>query len=229
MTQTRKATNIHWHEGQVTRADRERAHGHRGATLWFTGLSGSGKSTLARALEEALFERGCQVYVLDGDNIRHGLNRDLGFSPADRTENIRRIGEVAKLFTDFGALVLTAFISPYREDRAAVRALMAAGDFIEVYVHAALDVCEDRDRKGLYKKARRGEIQEFTGISAPYEAPEGPELVVRTDRHTLDECVTQLVAFLEQHGYLAGSRTEGAADGALEEATSGRSDAATGL
>ena len=227
MTQTRKATNIHWHEGQITRADRERAHGHRGATLWFTGLSGSGKSTLARALEEALFERGCQVYVLDGDNIRHGLNRDLGFSPADRTENIRRIGEVAKLFTDFGALVLTAFISPYREDRAAVRALMGVGDFIEVYVDAALDVCEDRDPKGLYKKARRGEIPEFTGISAPYEAPEAPELVVRTDRHTIDECVAQLVAFLEQRGYLAGSGTDGAADGALEQATSGRSDAAT--
>ncbi len=202
MTQTRKATNIHWHEGQITRADRERAHGHRGATLWFTGLSGSGKSTLARALEEALFERDCQVYVLDGDNIRHGLNRDLGFSPADRTENIRRIGEVAKLFTDFGALVLTAFISPYREDRAAVRALMREGDFIEVYVEAALNVCEDRDPKGLYKKARRGEIPEFTGISAPYEAPEAPELVVRTDRHTVDECVSQLIGFLEQRGYL---------------------------
>jgi adenylylsulfate kinase len=202
MTDIQKATNIHWHEGAITRADRERAHGHRGATLWFTGLSGSGKSTLARALEEVLFERGCQVYVLDGDNIRHGLNRDLGFSPADRTENIRRIGEVAKLFTDFGALVLTAFISPYRADRAAVRALMYEGDFVEVYVEADLNVCEDRDPKGLYKKARRGEIPEFTGVSAPYEAPEAPELVVRTDRNTVDECVAQLIGFLQARGYV---------------------------
>jgi adenylylsulfate kinase len=227
MTQTQKATNIHWHEGQITRADRERAHGHRGATLWFTGLSGSGKSTLARALEEALFERDCQVYVLDGDNIRHGLNRDLGFSPADRTENIRRIGEVAKLFTDFGALVLTAFISPYREDRATVRKLMGEGDFIEVYVEAALDVCEDRDPKGLYKKARRGEIPEFTGISAPYEAPEAPELVVRTDRYSVDECVAQLLEFLEQRGYLATSaESTPAADRALSDAASRGASAA---
>ena len=202
MTETPKSTNIHWHEGEITRADRERVHGHGGATLWFTGLSGSGKSTLARAVEEALFERGCQVYVLDGDNVRHGLNRDLGFSPEDRSENIRRIGEVAKLFTDFGALVLTAFISPYREDRDAVRALMPEGDFVEIHVDCALDVCEERDPKGLYKKARRGEIPEFTGISAPYEAPESPELSVRTDRSSLEECAVQVVQYLESNGHL---------------------------
>src|ERR671939_233375 len=149
MTQTPKSENIFWHEGQITRADRERLHGHRGVTIWLTGLSGSGKSTLARAAEEALLERGCQVYVLDGDNIRHGLNRDLGFSPADRTENIRRIGEVAKLFTDFGAIVLTAFISPYREDRNTARAVHAEGDFVEVFVDCSLEVCEERDAQLL--------------------------------------------------------------------------------
>lgn len=198
-----KSKNIHWHAGEITRADRERAHGHRGAILWFTGLSGSGKSTLARALEEALFERGCRAYVLDGDNIRHGLNRDLGFSPEDRTENIRRIGEVAKLFTDSGALVLTAFISPYREDRDAVRDIMGEGDFVEVFVECELDVCEERDPKGLYKKARAGEIPGFTGISAPYEAPTAPELTVRTDRHSIEECVAQLIEHLEENGYLS--------------------------
>ena len=207
MADNSKSENIHWHAGEITRADRERVHGHRGATLWFTGLSGSGKSTLARALEEVLFERGCQVYVLDGDNIRHGLNRDLGFSPADRTENIRRIGEVAKLFTDFGALVLTAFISPYREDRNSARVLIGTGDFIEVFVDCDLDVCEGRDPKGLYKKARAGEIPEFTGISAPYEVPEGPELTVDTARYSVTEAVAQVVAFLEQEGYIPASGT----------------------
>jgi adenylylsulfate kinase len=176
---------------------------HEGELVVITGLSGSGKSTLARALEEALFERGCAVYVLDGDNIRHGLNRDLGFSPEDRTENIRRIGEVAKLFTDFGAIVLTAFISPYRADRDTVRALMAEGDFIEVYAECGLEVCEQRDPKGLYRKARAGQIPEFTGISAPYEAPAAPELVVRTDRATVEECVARLVGYLEENGYLS--------------------------
>ncbi|MCI0433309.1 MAG: adenylyl-sulfate kinase [Gemmatimonadetes bacterium] len=207
-----KSRNIVWHDGEIRRADRERAHGHRGATLWFTGLSGSGKSTLARALEAALYERGCCVYVLDGDNVRHGLNRDLGFSPADRTENIRRIGEVAKLFTDFGAFTLTAFISPYREDREAVRALMPQGDFIEVFVDCALDVCEARDPKGLYQKARRGEIPEFTGISAPYEAPVSPEIVLRSDSLTPEACVEQLVQYLEANGYLsAGAAVEAGA------------------
>jgi len=198
-----KSENISWHHGDVTRADRERVHNHRGATIWMTGLSGSGKSTLARALESALFERGCSVYVLDGDNIRHGLNRDLGFSPEDRKENIRRIGEVAKLFTDAGMFAVTAFISPYREDRDMVRALMGKQDFLEVYVECALDVCEARDPKGLYKKARAGQIPEFTGISAPYEAPAAPELTLRTDQLTVDQCIERLLAHLSAHGYLA--------------------------
>lgn len=200
-----KSKNIKWHPGEVTRADRERVHRHRGATLWFTGLSASGKSTLARAVEEKLFDRGCRVYVLDGDNVRHGLNRDLGFSPDDRTENIRRIGEVAKLFTDFGAIVLTAFISPYREDRDSIRAIMNEGDFLEVFVDCDLAVCEERDPKGLYRKARSGEIPQFTGISAPYETPEAPELVVNTARYDVEESADQVIAFLEQTGYLAPS------------------------
>src|SRR5438874_3140723 len=181
-----KATNIVWHQGAVTRADRERLSGHRSATVWFTGLSGSGKSTIAVALEKALWERGVHAFVLDGDNVRHGLNKNLGFSPADRTENIRRIGEVAKLFTEAGIVALTAFISPYRADRDQVRALMPTGDFIEVYVECPIDVCEQRDVKGLYKKARAGEIKEFTGISAPYEAPLRPELAIDTSRQSVE-------------------------------------------
>lgn len=206
-----KSRNIFWHEGDVRRADRERAHGHRGATVWMTGLSGSGKSTLARLLEAALFERGCHAYVLDGDNVRHGLNRDLGFSPEDRAENIRRIGEVSKLFVDAGAIVVTAFISPYRADRDQARALMAGGDFIEVHVDCSLEACEARDTKGLYQKARRGEVKEFTGISAPYEAPASPEIVVHTDRSTPAECVDQLLGYLESRGYLGVPADAGAA------------------
>ncbi len=198
-----KSKNITWHEGKITREDRERVHGHRGATLWFTGLSGSGKSTLALTLEERLFERGCQTYVLDGDNVRHGLNRDLGFSPEDRTENIRRIGEVAKLFVDAGSLVLTAFISPYREDRDANRAILSDGQFIEVFVQAPLEVCEERDPKGLYEKARSGEIPNFTGISAPYEEPESPELVIHTAEQTVAESADRIIAWLEANGYIA--------------------------
>jgi adenylylsulfate kinase len=201
MSQT-KSRNIFWTEGSVTRADRERANGHRGATLWFTGLSGSGKSTLARALEEALFARGCQCYVLDGDNVRHGLNRDLGFSPADRTENIRRIGEVSKLLTDLGAFAVTAFISPYCEDRDQVRARMDAGDFIEVYVDAPLGVCEERDPKGLYKKARAGQIKNFTGIDDPYEAPVNPEIHLRTDEMSLEEEVIKVIEYLLDNGII---------------------------
>ena len=208
-----KSGNIFWVEGRVARADRERRSGHRGATLWLTGLSGSGKSTLALALEHALFQRGCRAYVLDGDNIRHGLNRDLGFSPEDRTENIRRIGEVAKLFTDAGVLVVTAFISPYRSDRDAVRALLDEGDFIEVFVDCDLAVCEERDPKGLYQKARRGEIPEFTGISAPYEAPEQAELTIDTGARDVETCVAQLIGYLEASGRL-GSRAETPATGA---------------
>ncbi len=204
-----KSENIFRVEGRIRRADREQSAGHRGATLWFTGLSGSGKSTLALALEHALFERGCRVYVLDGDNIRHGLNRDLGFSPEDRTENIRRIGEVAKLFTDAGVLVLTAFISPYREDRDAVRALMESGDFIEVFVDCALEVCEQRDVKGLYEKARRGEIKEFTGISAPYEEPLNPELRIDTSTRDVAQCVGDLIAFMEEKGLVSRTAPAG--------------------
>jgi adenylyl-sulfate kinase len=208
-----KSQNIQWQDSDVQRADRERRNGHRGVTLWLTGLSGSGKSTLARRLESALFERGCQVYVLDGDNMRHGLNRDLGFSPEDRAENIRRIGEVARLLTDLGTIVITAFISPYRADRAMARGLMAGGDFIEAYIDCALAVCEERDPKGLYKKARRGEVKEFTGVSAPYEAPESPELVIRTDQFTPAECVSRMLGHLEASGYLGATADVGAGSG----------------
>ncbi|MEN8182122.1 MAG: adenylyl-sulfate kinase [Myxococcota bacterium] len=199
-----RSSNITWHEGHVTRADRERVLGQRGATIWLTGLSGSGKSTIAVAAEKVLIERGRLAYVLDGDNVRHGLNKNLGFSPEDRTENIRRIGEVAKLFTDSGVLCCTSFISPYRADRNAVRDSMQEGDFLEVYVSASLETCESRDVKGLYQKARAGEISEFTGISAPYEAPERPELVLDTNRQTLEESVSELVGFLERKGFLSG-------------------------
>src|SRR6058998_1387986 len=173
-----KATNIVWHQGAVTRADRERLNGHRGATVWFTGLSGSGKSTIAVALEKALWERGVHAFVLDGDNVRHGLNKNLGFSAEDRTENIRRIGEVAKLFVSAGVMAITSFISPFRADRDAVRKMMGPGEFIEVFVDAPLEVCEARDPKGLYKKARAGEIKGFTGIDDPYEPPANAELTL---------------------------------------------------
>ena len=202
MVEEVKATNITWHHGDVTQEDRERANGHKSAVLWFTGLSGSGKSTLARAVEKVLFERGCRTYVLDGDNVRHGLNKNLGFSPEDREENIRRIGEVAKLFADAGVIAMTAFISPYRADRDKARAL-SAGRFIEIYVKCDLDVCETRDTKGLYKKARAGEIKEFTGISAPYEAPQNPELVVDTSHQPLEDSVKTVLAHLEQSGLLS--------------------------
>jgi adenylylsulfate kinase len=197
-----KATNITWHEGNVTRAQREKKLGQRGVTVWLTGLSGSGKSTIAVAAEGALYERGIHAYVLDGDNVRHGLNQNLGFSPEDRTENIRRIGEVAKLFTDAGMVALTSFISPYRADRDAVREIMEPGDFVEVLVDASVETCEGRDVKGLYKKARAGEIKEFTGISAPYEAPEKPELVLDTNSQSVEESVGQLIGYLEEKGYL---------------------------
>lgn len=197
-----KSMNITWHERQVDRADRERLLKQRGVTIWLTGLSGSGKSTVAVATEHVLAERGRLVYVLDGDNVRHGLNTNLGFSPEDRTENIRRIGEVAKLFTDAGIITLTAFISPYRADRDAVREIMHPGDFIEVLVDASLETCESRDVKGLYQKARAGEIPEFTGISAPYEAPEKPEVVLDTNERSVEESVSELIGYLEEKGYL---------------------------
>jgi adenylylsulfate kinase len=204
-----KSTNITWHEGHVTRPDRENVVGQRGATIWLTGLSGSGKSTVAVAAEKMLVESGRLAYVLDGDNVRHGLNSNLGFSPEDRTENIRRIGEVAKLFTDSGVIVFTSFISPYRADRDAVRAIMDDGDFIEVHVAASVETCEGRDVKGLYAKARKGEIPEFTGISAPYEAPEKPELVLDTKAQSVEESTRQLVAYLEERGILSGKGGKG--------------------
>ena len=197
-----KATNIVWHQGNVTRADREKINGHKACTVWLTGLSGSGKSTIAVDLEKRLWERGIRSYILDGDNIRHGLNKNLGFSPADRTENIRRIGEVAKLFTEAGVVALTAFISPYRADRDQVRALMAAGDFVEVHVDCSVEVCEQRDVKGLYKKARAGEIKEFTGISAPYEAPTKPELTMNTAGQSVEASANQILAYLEKQGII---------------------------
>jgi len=202
---TTKSKNITWHEGQVARSDREELLDQRGATIWLTGLSGSGKSTVAVAAEKALQVRGCLTYILDGDNVRMGLNRNLGFSPEDRTENIRRIGEVAKLFTDAGILVFTSFISPYRADRDAVREIMAEGDFIEVYVAASLETCEGRDTKGLYAKARAGEIPEFTGISAPYEEPAKAELVLSTEGKSVDESVADLITYLEKIGVIKAS------------------------
>jgi len=199
---TPKSRNITWSHSDVKRADRARRNGHRGAILWFTGLSGAGKSTIAVAAEKALAKTGRLTYILDGDNIRHGLNSNVGFSPADRTENIRRIGEVSKLFTDAGIIVFTSFISPYRGDRDAVRKIMGEGDFIEAWVQASVDTCEGRDVKGLYKKARAGEIKEFTGISAPYEEPLKPEIVLDTNSQTVDQCVGTLIAYLQKNGYL---------------------------
>src|SRR5262245_32670921 len=201
-----KATNIVWHPGAVTRSDREQLNGHKGCTVWLTGLSGSGKSTIAVDLEKALWARGVRAYILDGDNIRHGLNKNLGFSPADRTENIRRIGEVAKLFTEAGMVAITAFISPYRADRNQVRAIMKPGDFVEVLVDCPLEVCEQRDVKGLYQKARAGQIPEFTGISAPYEPPLEPELTIRTHMQGVEESAGQIVAYLATKGVVPTRR-----------------------
>ena len=195
-------TNIAWHEASVGRDERSKQRGHRSAILWFTGLSGSGKSTLANAVNAALFERGLATYVLDGDNIRHGLCKDLGFSDADREENIRRIGEVAKLFLDAGVIVLTAFVSPFKADRDRARALVEGGDFVEIHCAADLSVCEERDTKGLYAKARAGEIKEFTGISSPYEAPEKPELCLDTGAQDLEQCVAAVINLLEERGVL---------------------------
>jgi adenylylsulfate kinase len=197
---TETSANIVWHHATVTRARREMQNGHRAAILWFTGLSGAGKSTLAHAVEERLHRMGCRTFVLDGDNVRHGLCGDLGFSAEDRVENIRRIGEMSKLFMEAGVIVLTAFISPFRADRDKVRTMVQPGEFIEIYCQCPLDVCEQRDVKGLYKKARAGEIGQFTGISSPYEEPLAPELMVRTSEYELDDCVEQVVARLLQGG-----------------------------
>lgn len=198
----RKSPNTVWHHATVTRARRQQQAGHRSVILWFTGLSGAGKSTAAHAVEEALHTRGCHTFVFDGDNVRHGLCSDLSFSEEARKENIRRVGEMAKLFVEAGTIALTAFISPYRADRQKVREIVAPGDFVEVHCRCSLDVCERRDVKGLYKKARRGEIREFTGISSPYEEPINPELVIDTGDDSLEACVEQVVSYLTRNGYL---------------------------
>ncbi|WP_020562138.1 adenylyl-sulfate kinase [Methylosarcina fibrata] len=190
------STNVVWHHATVTRERREQLNGHRGAILWFTGLSGAGKSTLAHAVEEKLHQMGCRTFVLDGDNVRHGLCGDLGFTTEARIENIRRVGEVAKLFMEAGVIVLTAFISPYRADRDRVRSMVVPGDFLEIYCNSPIEICETRDVKGLYKKARAGQIQEFTGISSPYEVPLHPDLTVDTGSVDLDACVQQTLKFL---------------------------------
>jgi len=199
-----KATNVTWHAHTVTRENRQKLNGHRGAVLWFTGLSGCGKSTIANAVDQLLHEQGVHTFVLDGDNIRKGLNKNLGFTPEDRTENIRRIGEVAKLFADAATIVSTAFISPYKTDRDMVRALLPQGEFIEIMVQASLDTCESRDPKGLYKKARAGEIKDFTGISAPYEAPVRPEILLDSDNKGIEELAGEVIAYLKGKGVLGG-------------------------
>lgn len=197
-----KSTNTVWHHAAVTRDLRERLNGHRNAVVWFTGLSGSGKSTLAHAVEERLYQMACRTFVFDGDNVRHGLCGDLGFSENDRKENIRRIGEMTKLFAEAGVIALTAFISPFRADRRRVRQMLRPGDFIEVYCHCPLEVCESRDVKGIYRRARAGEIHDFTGISSPYEEPENPELVIDTGSMPLDQCVDQVIDFLRDRGVI---------------------------
>lgn len=194
-------SDIVWHEHAISKTDRANMNAQRPVLLWFTGLSGSGKSTIAGALEHALFQQGQRTYLLDGDNVRHGLNSDLGFSDADRVENIRRIGEVAKLMVDAGLIVLAAFVSPFRADRALVRSLLAEGEFIEVHVDTPLAVCEARDPKGLYKKARAGEIKHFTGIDSDYEPPQQLEILLDTGKHTVEECVEQILAYMSANEY----------------------------
>lgn len=202
-TQLPASTNVAWHHATVTRERREAQSGHRGAIIWLTGLSGSGKSTLAHAVEEFLYQRGCRTFVLDGDNVRHGLCSDLGFSAKDRQENIRRTGEMAKLFMEAGVIVLAAFISPYQADRERVRGMVGHGDFIEIYCDTPIEICESRDVKGIYKKVRAGEIAEFTGISSPYQMPTSPELTVNTGASPLDACVQQVVREITKRGVCA--------------------------
>ena len=198
----KKAANVTWHEHQISRSEREKLNGHRSAVLWFTGLSASGKSSIANAVDSLLHQRGIHTYLLDGDNVRHGLNKNLGFSAADRSENIRRIGEVANLMADAGILTLTAFISPYRADRDGVRALLKSGEFIEILCQASIETCEARDPKGLYKKARAGEIKGFTGIDDPYEAPPTPEVVLDSDNKDIPTLAEEVVAYLARHGFV---------------------------
>jgi len=195
-----KSSNVVWHNATVTRQHREEMNGHGSVILWFTGLSGAGKSSLSHAVEEALHQLGCHTFVLDGDNVRHGLCADLGFSTENRVENIRRVGEVSKLFIEAGVIVLTAFISPFRSDRERVRSLVPHGDFLEIYCDSPLEVCEGRDVKGLYKRARAGEIKDFTGISSPYEAPEAPELTVETGMLSIEDSAARVMALLRERG-----------------------------
>ncbi|XDZ65375.1 adenylyl-sulfate kinase [Alphaproteobacteria bacterium LSUCC0684] len=198
-----KSTNVVWEKSLITRQDREALNGHKSFVLWFTGLSGSGKSTLAHAVEKKLHEKGCRTFVLDGDNVRHGLSSNLSFSEDDRKENIRRIGEAAKLMTEAGIIALTAFISPFRADREMARNLFPHGEFIEVYCNASLEVCESRDVKGLYKKARAGEIKNYTGVDSPYEAPINPEISVASGSEELDLCVEQILETLRTKGLIS--------------------------
>ena len=194
-----KSNNIIYHQASVTRIRRNKLNDHRSVVLWFTGLSGSGKSTLAHSLEEKLFQRGCRTFVLDGDNVRHGLNSNLDFSDASRTENIRRISEVSKLMLESGLIVMTAFISPFKKDRYEAKKLISNNDFIEIYCKATLEICEARDVKGLYKRARAGEIKNYTGIDSPYEEPENPDLIIDTDIETLEDSVSKILRFLEKN------------------------------
>lgn len=193
-----KADHITWHHAAVTKKKRHLLNGHKSCVLWFTGLSGSGKSTVANAVDEALFQRQCRSYVLDGDNIRHGLNQDLSFQARDRKENIRRIGEVAKLFVDSGQIVSSAFISPFREDRQLVRNMFQPDEFIEVHIHCPIHICEERDPKGLYEKARKGVIPNFTGITSPYEPPDHPEIVIETDQLSIEQAVQKVITYLTE-------------------------------
>jgi len=195
-----KSSNVVWHNATVTRQRREEMNGHGSVILWFTGLSGAGKSSLSHAVEEELHRMGCHTFVLDGDNVRHGLCADLGFSAEDREENIRRVGELSKLFIEAGVIVLTAFISPFRSDRERVRSLVPHGDFLEIYCDSPLEVCEGRDVKGLYKRARAGEIKDFTGISSPYEAPVDPELAVETGALSIEDSVATVMELLRERG-----------------------------
>lgn len=191
-----ESTQLTWHQSIITKSKRNQLHGHQSMVLWFTGLSGSGKSTLSTILEKRLHERQISTYILDGDNVRHGINKNLGFSPEDRTENIRRIGEIAKLFVDAGIITLTAFISPYRKDRDQVRQLFEEHEFIEIYVKCSVEECERRDPKGLYEKARAGKIKNFTGVSAPYEPPVNPEIVIDNEGQSIEASVNQVINYL---------------------------------
>lgn len=206
---TLSSPDVVWHHATVTRARRERQNGHRGAIIWFTGFSGAGKSTLAHAVEEVLHQHGCHTFVLDGDNVRHGLCGDLDFSAKDREENIRRVGEVAKLFVEAGVIVLTAFISPNRADRKRVRSKVEQGDFIEIYCDSPIEICETRDVKGIYKKARAGQIPEFTGISSPYETPENPELTIKTAEVELNACVQLIIGEIIHRGIVGKFEADG--------------------